>query len=156
MATTWNLTEFSELEETVLTAYATPLKRHGKKGLPKAVFAVITTVAAITAAAMPVCAQASGTNFEVPHSVMAVAHSGIEQGPPLRSLFAGRFDAVWSESKENELLASLERAETFTKAELEHQTVDSIYFNHHEDVAAEPNRISREESRRTVRPQKPV
>lgn len=156
MTTTWNLTDFSELEESVLTAYATPLKRRGKKGLPTAFFAVITTVAAITAAAIPLSAHANATTFEVPQSVMAVAHSGAEQSPPLESLFAGRFNADWSEFKERTLLTSLERAEAFTKAELEEQTVDSIYFNQQEDVSSKAGRISREEIRRIVRQRKLV
>ena len=155
--TTWNLTEFSELEESVLTSYAIPLKRHVKKGIPATVFfAIIITVATIGAAARSVCARANATTFDVPHSLMAVAHSGIGQEAPLKSLFAGRFNAEWSESTENKLLASLDRDEAFTKAELEEQTVDSIYFNQQEDMSPQADRISREEIKRIVKQRKLV
>lgn len=154
--TTWNLTEFSELEESVLTSYAIPLKRHVKKWIPATFFVIITTVATIGVAARSVCARANATTFDVPHSLMAVAHSGIGQEAPLKSLFAGRFNAEWSESTENKLLASLDRDEAFTKAELEEQTVDSIYFNQQEDMSPQADRISREEIKRIVRQRKLV
>lgn len=155
MTRIWNLTEFSELEDSVLATYTTPLKKRRMSGLAKTAFAVFTTIAA-AATSIPVVSQASASEYGVPCSVMAVAHSNIEQEPPLKALFAGRFDAEWSESMENALLSQLEGVGPFTKSELEEQAVDSIYFNQQEDVSSHLDKVSREQIKRIVRQRKLV
>jgi hypothetical protein len=155
MTKIWNLTEISELEDPVLATYTTPLRKRRKSGLTKTAFAVFTTIAAI-ATTVPVISQVSASVYQVPCSVSAVAHSGIEQEPPLRAMFVDRFDANWSESMENALLAQIEDAGPFTKAELEEQTVDSIYFGQQEDVSSHADRLSRDQIRGIVRQRKLV
>ena len=154
MTTVWNLTELSELEEPILTTYmALPRKHRPQRG--KAVlFGVMVTVAA-TVSTMVLTPQSNAQMFTIPCSVMAVAHSGIEQRPPLESVFADRFEDDWSEVKENNLLLSLGgMSGTFAKNELEEQAVESIFFNQQEDMSSEVERLSKEEIRKILRQRK--
>ena len=60
-------------------------------------------------------------------------------------------------SEGNELLAQLHQTrKTFTKAELEDQTVFSIYFNQHENPSETADRMTAEQIRKIVRQRKLV
>jgi hypothetical protein len=155
MSTIWNLTEFTELEEPVLTEYMPQRKRRSQRQ------SVLTRSIAVVALAtglsiMPISAQSTRSEFAIPY-MEAAAYSGLELEPPLGNVFADRFNAEWSESAENALLAEVHKAKrAFTKAELEDQTVHSIYFNQHDEPSGSGDKLTVDQIRKIVRQKKLV
>lgn len=155
MNAVWNLTEFSELQEPVVTELvARPSRRPRRHSFLARSVAVVAFASSL--AVMPVHAQSTAQEFAIP-CVEAAAYSGLEMESPLSALFADRFSAEWTQAKENELLAQLHQTrKTFTKAELEDQTVFSIYFNQHENPSETADRMTAEQIRKIVRQRKLV
>jgi hypothetical protein len=151
MNTVWNLTEFSELEDRVLTE-ATGRPRRRRRG-QSAFRAVVTVAAAATAlAVVPIKAHATTTHFSVP--CLEAAACGLELEPPLEDLFVGRFSPAWSESDENALLARIHERTELAKEDLEDQAVHSIFFNQQDEPSQAASSLSVEEIRRIVKRRK--
>lgn len=153
MNAVWNLTEFSELQQPVVTELVSNSTRRSRRhSFISRSFAVVAFATSL--AVMPVHAESSGQQFSVP-CVEAAAYSGLEMESPLGTIFADRFSAEWTQAKENELLAQVHAARgKFTKAELEDQTVYSIYFNQHENPSEMADRLTAEQIRKVVRRRK--
>lgn len=156
MSTVWNLTEFSDLQEPVLTEY-TPQPKRRRLQRQSVLTRTIGVVALATGlSAIPISAQSTASEFAVPY-LEAAAYSGLEQEPPLGAVFADRFNAGWSEPTENALLARVHQAtRVFTKAELEDQTVHSIYFNQHDEPSESADKLTAEQIRKIVKKRKLV
>jgi hypothetical protein len=153
--TVWNLTDFSDLEEPVLSEYTPrPKCRLQKQSFLTQAMAVVAIATGLSVTS--ISAHSTAPDFTVP-CLEAAAHSGLEQTPPLASLFADRFHDEWTEFAENALLAKVhDTSNAFTKAELEDQTIDSIYFNQHDEPSHSADRLSRDEIREVVRRKKLV
>jgi hypothetical protein len=150
----WNLTEFSELENSVLTRYEHEPGKQSDRRKTFRIGRVLAMVAAATVFTVTNVEASSGT-FSSPISVMVFAQSGIEQKPPLEHLFA--FGGQLSEELELPLLAKLELGRrVLSKDELYEQAIESIFYNQQEDVSGEADRLSRKEIEKIVKQRKLV
>jgi len=155
----WNLIDFSEWEEPVLVEF-TAQHRHGKRSghsiFSHAKRAISVVALATGLAVIPVRAQATAQGFSIPYMETAV-YSGPEIEPPLASIFADRFNAEWSQSSEDALLAKAhETSRRFTKSELEDQAVRSIYFNQHDTPSDSADKLTADQIKKIVRQRKLV
>ena len=158
--TVWNLTEFSELEERVLSPYEISKVKRSQYEIvsaTKKLVGIAVTATAITMSLGITGIELNDQSFRSPISSVYVAQSGIEQRPPLEEMFAGRFDGEWSTELENMLLETVEsNRKELTTAELREQAVDSIFYNQQEGVSGEEERLSREEVEIIVKERKIV
>ncbi len=143
----WNLTEFAEIEETVLSTYSTPEKQ-ARPSLRRTYRPVrirlLTGFAALMASITVGSAHANSPKVIIPLSAMAVAQSIPQDKPPLEAVFASRFDREWTAAVENQLLAKLDdRRSRLSRSALLEQTVDSVWANQQEEVSPEVNRLDK-------------
>ena len=155
--TIWNLSELSDLETTVLTAYENiPGKVQGGKTTTARIKGVIVMMAAATAFTVTNI-EATPGRFSSPISAMAFAQSGSEMRPPLESIFEDRFGPDWSKEEEDRLLLKLEEnREELSRTELLLQAVDSIFLNQQEDISDQADRLSRSQVEEIVKQKKLV
>jgi len=155
--TIWNLTEFSEIDNSVLTPYENLQSKTQSIGKRTSkIKRMIVMMAAATTFTVTDVKATPGT-FSAPIASMAFAQSGIEQKPPLDTLFKDRFDKDWSKEEEDALLLKLAgNRKDLDNAELLSQAIDSIFLNQQEDISDSANRLSRTEIEKIVKQRKLV
>lgn len=156
----WNLTEFSDLEECVLTPYDEIEQGDGYKfrhGNPRLGFARMFVATAALAIYSISGIELNSSTFQSPTTPVHFAQTGTEQGPPLGEMFSSRFDDEWTEHRENRLLEIVEsKRKELAMAELKEQAVDSIFYNQQEGVSGRAMRLPREVVERIVKERKLV
>jgi hypothetical protein len=142
----WNLSEFSEIEDKVVLDFADsgrqPFRAPRQKRLTQIRVGVCT--AAIFAGLSFVQVAANSNEVRIPATEMAVAQSIPEERPPFDSVFANRFNEVWTEPLEEQLLEGIVREAPAGSDELANQDIDSIYSNQQEELSGNVNRLSRD------------
>ena len=157
--TTWNLTEFSELEDSVLTPYEniTAARKKPRVISTTSVLATLVVAATVITSLSISGIERNAHEFRYPASSMESFQSSIEKTPPLQEMFSGRFDEAWTPELEDRLLVNIEsNRRELSKAELLEQAVDSIFYNQQEDVSGQGERLSREDVKRIVEERKIV
>lgn len=155
----WNLSELSNLEDSVLQPYPEHgAKRLGARLQPRkpSQFRIAVNVAALSLSFSIPYIHTTATTLTLPHSAVAIAQSIAEPQAPLdREFFQGRFNDQWRLDLENELLLRLETGRLEGNAKpLAEQTVDTVFSNQHEDLSETTNRMSREQIAKLVRSRK--
>lgn len=154
----WNLSDYSELETSVVQPYAQRPKikyRALPLHLPTR-FKVVLSVAALAANFSIGIVQANASTIRLPISSMSVAQSIPTERPPLAHLFEDRFDAEWSEQLENNLLTQVEsRRLSRTSTNLLEQTIDVVFSNQLESLSDEiSGKLNRDQIANLVRSRK--
>lgn len=152
----WNLTEFSELEDQVVLSYAASHRRRRPSGPKKACPILVTACMALWTMGFTIATiQANSPTVSIPRAGMAFAQSLPEEKPPLDHIFANRFDNQWTVAMEEDLLSriALHGESAVTRFELTERAIDSIFSNQQEKLSG-VNRLSRDEVARIVRARK--
>ncbi len=145
----WNFSDFSAIEEPVVAAYSGG-ENVGRPALPASrkhsAFRVALGVVALTVNISLVVLQTNSAKLDLPLSPLAVAHTVVEEQPPLESFFRNRFTSEWTQEQESKLLMALDqRRSEGASSSLVEQTIDTVFSNQHEDLSEQRNRIGRQE-----------
>jgi hypothetical protein len=158
-----NLSEFSELEDSVVTSGSIPMPTLGRRGktvrkVAKVLLVGLGAAAISLAWSIPTC-QASNEVFWVPID-SSVINSNVEpERAPLERLFQKRFDSGWTAEEEAAALGKIrefgeEPSSDLHAAERQEQTIDTLYYNQHEDLSSPGPGLSREEIARAIQRKK--
>jgi hypothetical protein len=154
----WNFSGFLDLEPPVVQPYGEKSQTRPRENILSSPsrFTVAISVAALAASFTLSAIQSNTPTVRLPVSAVSYAQSIPQARPPLSEFFAGRYDAEWTESVEDDLLTKIESNRLQGRvATLEEQTIDAVLSNQLEDLSdASSQRLSRDQIAALVKTRK--